>query len=158
MSKSTPISQLPIQQPQQPANEILTEDDTVIQDMLSNLSTSDPSQLKQEDIYKYVAAAAQMNTTAPSMVGAGMNVGNVGMGMGMVPGTSGTGVSKMVDLFSNELKIAGYVFMAVIIVHFVPFHKYLSKYLALEKIPYSEILLRAILAALLVVISQKLIT
>lgn len=142
MNNSTPINQLPSQQSQALPAEILNEDDNVIQDMLSNFTTPD---IPHEDIYKL---ATQQSMPAPAATAATATPADAPP-------------SKLVDwmnLFSNEFKLAGYVFMAVVIVHFIPFHKYLGKYIALEKIPYNEILLRAIAAALIVIIAQKIAT
>jgi len=59
-------------------------------------------------------------------------------------------------LFADDLKLASLVFIVVILVHFVPLDKFLSRYFAIDKIPYHEVLLRAIMAALLIIIIKKL--
>ena len=59
-------------------------------------------------------------------------------------------------LFADDLKLAALVFIVVILVHFIPLDKFLSRYFAIDKIPYHEVLLRAIMAALLIIIIKKL--
>jgi hypothetical protein len=59
-------------------------------------------------------------------------------------------------LFADDLKLASLVFIVVILVHFVPLDKFLSRYFAIDKIPYHEVLLRAIMAALFIIIIKKL--
>lgn len=59
-------------------------------------------------------------------------------------------------LFADDLKLASLVFIVVILVHFIPVDKFLSRYFAIDKIPYHEVLLRAIMSALLIIIIKKL--
>lgn len=59
-------------------------------------------------------------------------------------------------LFADDLKLASLVFIIDILVHFVPLDKFLSRYFAIDKIPYHEVLLRAIMAALFIIIIKKL--
>lgn len=194
MSKSTPINQLPSQmvpqntfvndqqrqmitQAQQAIsnstmpqnttlpNDILNEDDSVIQDMLNNLSAGQQQQqqqmqdLQQQEEFLRMAALNNMNINQVMqqpqqqhylpppqpffMPQAGLTIQQPSM------------QQKFMSLITSEFKLAGLVFAIVIIVQFVPFHRYISKYIAIEKIPYHEIILRGILAALAVVIAKK---
>ena len=70
---------------------------------------------------------------------------------------SGGLTDQFTQLMSTELKIAGIVFIAVILVQLVPFTQYISKYIAVEKIPYHDILLKAMIATFIVIIIKKLI-
>jgi hypothetical protein len=66
----------------------------------------------------------------------------------------------LMDYFVNitdDLKLAGLVFFVVIVAHFVRIEDYVARYVAVDKIPYHQIILRAILAALLVLIVKKLL-
>ena len=60
-------------------------------------------------------------------------------------------------LFNNDLELAVAIFVIVIIVHFIPADKLIGKYFAIEKIPYHEIILRAIMVTLFVIIVKKFI-
>mgnify|MGYP006278165767 CR=1 FL=1 len=178
MSKSTPINQLPSQasnptfvneqqrqmitQAQQaignsamPQNtqlpaEILTEDDSVIQDMLNNLNApSDVPSAQQEELLRLAAMNQyQMPQMSPypQQYAYAQPV--------HVPKSFS---AQFTHLLTSEFKLAGLVFVIVLIVQFVPFHRYVSKYVAIDKIPYHEVLLRAIIAALAVIAVKKLL-
>jgi hypothetical protein len=57
--------------------------------------------------------------------------------------------------FADDIKLAAIVFCSVVIAHFIPIEKYLSKYLAIDKIPYHDIIFRSIFAAILVLFIKK---
>ena len=73
------------------------------------------------------------------------------------PVVSGGLAAQFTALFTNELKLAGLVFMVVLAVQFIPFHRYISRYIAIDKIPYHDIVLRAMIASFVVIICKKLI-
>ncbi len=163
MNKSTPINQLPSQMPPTPQQmpEILNEDDSVIQDVLNNLNTAPQpmqeinQQMTQDDILR-MAALNNMNINQllpPQQYTAAA--------MQQIPYLNQTNPNnnfvKFTQLFSNEFKLAGIVFLAVVVVHLLPVNNIIGKYIALEKIPYHDILLKAILVALAVIIIKKLI-
>lgn len=58
--------------------------------------------------------------------------------------------------FADDLKLASFIFFIVILVHFVPLDKFLARYFAIEKLPYHDILLRAMMAAIFIIIIKKL--
>ncbi len=58
-------------------------------------------------------------------------------------------------LFTDDLKLASIVFISVILVHFIPLDKIIGKYFAIDRVPYHEILLRATMAAILIIIIKK---
>jgi len=60
-------------------------------------------------------------------------------------------------LFADDLKLAGLVFIIVILVHFLPLDKLISKYFTIDKIPYHKIILRAIMAAIIIIVVKKLV-
>lgn len=71
--------------------------------------------------------------------------------------TSVMDYKSFVNNFSDDIKLAGIIFFAVILVHFVPIQALVGKYIAIERIPYHEVILRAIMAALITVIIKTLI-
>lgn len=82
----------------------------------------------------------------------------VAVGGGAMPATAppvGGGIASSLDqflrLFAEDIKLAGLVFAVVLIVRFVPVVSVLSRYIAVHKIPYHELIVQALLAALLVV-------
>ena len=153
-------SQLP--QNTQLPSEMLNEDDAVIQDMLNNLNTQqDPSyvqqhqamaqqqqqqqQISQEDLLRYANNMNINQVLSPYQT------------IQQVPTVNVPITKQFTTLLSSEIKLAGIVFVAVVLVHLIPFSKIISKYVALEKIPYHDILLRASLAAMIVIIMKKLL-
>lgn len=67
-------------------------------------------------------------------------------------------VSKPVNLVpflnNHDLMTAIYVVVAVIIVNFVPIDTLIGKYIAIDKIPFSSLALKAVLAGILVLLMQ----
>lgn len=59
--------------------------------------------------------------------------------------------------FSNELKLALLVLLAVFAVHFIPFDSMIGKYFAIDKIPYHDILVKAFFTAVIVVTIKALV-
>jgi hypothetical protein len=146
--------------------EILNEDDSVIQDMLNNLNSSGtpevsiPQQQPSQDDFIRLAAMNNMNINQmynPYVQQAGGIAPQSFPMAQQQPLHTSSFTKQFAHIFSNEFKLAGVVFVAVIVVHFVPFHTYVSKYIAIDKIPYHDILFRAIVAALLVIVAKKML-
>lgn len=153
MSKSTPINQLPSQTYSSDPPEMLAEDDAIIQDVLNNLR-------EKEDVPK-PTTPIYMPPPMPMPMPPMMPQPQMLQPMPTQPMPTALPIStydKWMNLISSEFKLAGAIFAIVIIVQLVPFHKYISKYVAIEKIPYHEILLRAILASLSIIIIKKLLS
>lgn len=66
-----------------------------------------------------------------------------------------TGIKQILFRFADDLKLAGVVFLTVFAVHYIPIESYVGKYFAIEKIPYHDTLLRAAVAALIVVLIKN---
>ena len=58
--------------------------------------------------------------------------------------------------FADDLKLASLVFIVTVAIHFIPLDKFIGQYIALDRIPYHDVLLRAIMAAIIVIIFKKL--
>lgn len=153
-------SQMP--QNTQISSDILAEDDATIQDMLNNLNSGQQQEMpqipvhSQDELYQRLAATNnvvynQLPQQPPSY-------------MPQAPptavqptATSGFSSKTLTTLIQNEFKLVGLVFLVVLLVQFIPFHKYIGRYIAIEKLPYHDVILRAIIASLLVVVIKKLI-
>lgn len=211
MNKSTPINQLPVQQGSQPSfvsdqqrnmitqaqqaignstmpqntqlqSEILNEDDSVIQDMLNNLNSSQPDaqlpsyiqqhqqqQQQQQQMQQNQLQQQQQDELMRLAAMNNLNINQLMSGYGPNPSGSYTTPSivmpqvnnytkQFTGLFTNEIKLIGIVFLVVIVVQFIPIHQYVGRYISIEKIPYHDIILKASLTASLVVILKKLLT
>lgn len=59
---------------------------------------------------------------------------------------------------AEDVKFGAFIFILFVVVHFVPLDKFLMRYLALDRIPYYDVLLKAIMAFVVVVLSRKFLT
>ena len=164
MNKSTPLSQLPSQQPgavvvQQPLN----DDDVVVQDILNQINgggngsnggnggnisnggsiTTESMMMEQQQHYQppplqYYAPPPSQPLPPQQMLAA-----------------QPPEIQNYMLYFADDLKLAGLVFTITILVHFIPIDKYVSKYFNIQNIPYHEVILRAIMIALFVVLIKK---
>jgi hypothetical protein len=179
------IGNNPLPQNTQLPSEVINEDDAAIQDMLNNLSHQDggahqeggrdapqympqipPMQMQQSPQEELMRLAAANNLNINQLNQLMNGYGPPGYPSGpsqfvqqQAPPVQGYArhLSGLKHVFSNELKLAGLVFFVVILVQFVPFHRYIGKYISIENIPYNEILLRAIIASLVVVVFKKML-
>ena len=61
---------------------------------------------------------------------------------------------SLINILKGDTKLIALVFLAVIIVEFLPINAMISKYIAIEKIPYHDILLKAAVVTIIVVFGQ----
>lgn len=66
-------------------------------------------------------------------------------------------VGSYLSNFTDDIKLVTLVFVIVIVVHFVPIEGIIGRYFAIDKIPYHQVLLRAVLAALIFMFLRKMI-
>lgn len=165
--------------------DIINDDDVVVQDILNQINASTDSsnqnevnnqqmqQMQQQMMIQQMAQ--QQNMAQPQQINNGYQSGpsqsQQAMLLAQMGGYGGGGnpydniiqnvpPTEFKDYlvhFADDLKLASLVFFIVIIVHFIPLDKLLSRYFAIDKLPYHEILLRAIMAALFVIIIKKLL-
>lgn len=65
---------------------------------------------------------------------------------------------SMLGFFSSiaeDVKFAAFIFTLFIIVHFIPIDKFLMRYFVLDKIPYYDVILKATMAFVAVIIFRK---
>ena len=63
-------------------------------------------------------------------------------------------IPTIINILKGDAKLIGLVFIAVIIAELSPIYSIISKYIALEKIPYHDILLKAAVVTIIVVFGQ----
>lgn len=56
---------------------------------------------------------------------------------------------------ANDVKLASFVFVLFILVQFVPVGNFLNKYIAIDKIPYYHIIVKALIAFVAVIVFKK---
>jgi chromate transport protein ChrA len=72
-----------------------------------------------------------------------------------LPSTGNNTIDMFVNMFADDIKIAIIVFIVVVVVHFIPASSIISKYVAIDKIPYHDVIIRGLLCAVMVIIVRK---
>jgi len=177
-TKSTPLSHLPsqgsISAPQQDI--IPADDESTIQEVLNQLTGgggSPPAGVAPQapsppppPPQQQTAPALDASTTAllNSLMNSAGTVGGAVSGVtAAVPQASSSSdssnsIANMVMLaLTEDFKLASIIFAVYIATCFIPITKFLEKYFSLEKIPYSEIIIKAAIVAVLVIFAKKLL-
>jgi hypothetical protein len=66
-------------------------------------------------------------------------------------------VGSYLSNFTDDIKLVTCVFVIYIVVNFIPIEKLIGRYFAIDKIPYHQILLRAVLAAVIFMFVKKMV-
>lgn len=152
------------------SNDVGTDDDATVQEVLNHLNQSNPmntntsvgedqmyeqhqlqqQQQQQQSLYQNAPAPAPamyMSPQAPMMP------------MPIVPSSR---FSMFVPhsltsiVFDDDLKIIAIAAVAYIAVHYIPFERFVNNYVALYKIPYSSFIIKALSCGFIVFILKKL--
>lgn len=158
----------------------IADDDATIQEVLNQIqSGSSASQanntVQQVPPQQYEMPQQQMQNVqvpnisyssqppqpafAPNMVGNGANF------IGQMPPQPSpyldtenhNGILGSVGAVAQDVKLAAFVFILFIIVQFIPIDKFLLRYFAFDKIPYYQVILKALLAFVAVIFFRKFI-
>lgn len=144
--------QLP--QPSQPipsSNEVMMgDDDATIQDMLNQIS-SEP-QIPVQPQYQQINVVEPM--LANEMQSQPMQQYVMPDNMSQV-GHHGNYLSNIVEWNNKDIKVALYVIVAYLIVSFIPIEDLIYKYIQLNRIPYSGVIIKAVIAGILVYLMMK---
>jgi len=180
-TKSTPLSHLPsqgsISAPQQDI--IPADDESTIQEVLNQLTGggSSPQTSQQQPPMQQAQQQAppvlDASTTAllNSLMNSAGGSGTGGVSTVIPPPTAGTAPQSMIAPADNgnsvaniimralteDFKLASIIFAVYITTSFIPITKFLEKYFSLEKIPYSEIIIKAAIVSILVIFAKKII-
>lgn len=153
---------------------VMNDDDAVVQDILNQINSSnntepnqDINQLANQQLLQHLAsqaAAAQQipynNMTAQMQQIQQMqqmpNQYQPNPFENLLVQNQPSTYSTFLSLFVDDAKLAVLIFTCVIIAHFLPLERLVGKYIALDKIPYHDIIFRAIVVTLFVIIIKKL--
>lgn len=177
------VSNSPIPQNTQASSDIINDDDAIVQDILNQINTAsngasntNDQEPQQQNIAYFPTAQPQPSLSPQTLLQlsqlSGLNGGMMQQAQQM-PSINPMGalnslnalnqlppqsslLSPILSMVTDDLKLAGMVFMIVVLVHFIPLDKFIGKYFAVDKIPYHQIILRAIMATLIIIIVQKL--
>lgn len=67
-------------------------------------------------------------------------------------------VLGFIGSIAEDFKFGAFIFLLFIVVHFIPIDKFLMKYFALDKIPYYDVILKATVAFVAVIVFRKMFT
>jgi hypothetical protein len=137
MSKSTPLSQLP----NSVGNDGMIDNDPAVQEVLSELAQGSPNdggqqsympQMPQQQMYNgspHVANLQDYMNPKP-------NFNTFAQNYGLAPQKNSMG-------FDSDFKIYLLVVAIVFVVQVVPVEQFVFKYVAIDKVPYSPMLIKA---------------
>lgn len=153
--------------------DITNDDDPTIQEVLNQFNNNDQAQLlaqaqaqAQAQLLAQAQAQAQMQMQAQaqaqdqanqlySQMQAQAQVQNNIIPQIIPP--SSTILGGYITNFTNDIKLVIAIFVLYIVIEFLPIESVLGKYIAIDKIPYHKILLRAVLFAGLFILLKKFI-
>ncbi len=154
MNKSTPLSHLPTQPTLPPQHEIISaDDDATIQEVLNQITGSSQSpQVSQPQIaqpqqpYIFQGMDIPQPTISPQMLNSLLQ---------QKPELQPSTTSMLMNILTEDFKLATIILVAFVIVNFAPITKTLEKYFSLEKIPYSEIIIKGVILSIVVIFAKK---
>lgn len=153
-------------------NDMLAEDESTIQEVLNSINASQTMQPSNQLPQQQQVQQPQFQNTIPQsqptmdqidalmMQNMMQNINSNNFGMpSAVPlanfQNSSNSVEMFVNMFADDIKLAVMVGVVFIAVNFVPITSFLGKYVNIEKIPYHDIILKAVLAAVVVIAIKK---
>lgn len=167
------VQNMTLPQATQPSADVVNEDDTIIQEVLNSFASNNAPQNSQQNIEQMAQqnqpmyqpqmmsppqgySPPQMNGMDPMLLNMLANQVN---SPSQVQSPQYTGsIESFINVFADDIKLAALVLIVFVVVNFIPLDRIIGKYIAIEKIPYHDILLKALLGALLVVFARKMIT
>lgn len=173
------IQTMHLPQNTQVSSDISTDDDATIQEVLNQInmsSTNLAQQVQQQQAPPNIMQMQQqqqmqmppmqpppMNVPMDLSYVSQPNIDQLMMQMQQQPvqlpqkQSPSNSFELFINFFADDLKMALLVFVVVIVVHFVPLSSILNKYIAIDKIPYHDVILKALLAAVAVIVVHKFI-
>jgi len=158
MSKSTPISQLPSNIPNSSQGDLMLDDDPTVQEVLNQFAQSASSTEQQQQYgnitpQQYVPQSIQTPQMPPQqMFNPSQNIDYV-----LPPPQMQYYQQSLPKSFKFDMDIKNVLLVVaiVVVVQVVPIEAFVFKYVAVEHIPYSTILIKAATAGLLYFVAQK---
>ena len=155
------------------STDILNDDDATIQEVLNQVGSISspplmeamsmpipPQQQQMPPMMNQMQMQQQMQQQMQggidpmlfnSMMSSQMQQPQPSMGMGR-------NIEQFVSAFADDIKLASLVFIVYVAVNFAPIDKVIGRYIALDKIPYHDVLLKALVATVVVVFVKKVLT
>lgn len=159
MSKSTPLNQIPPRA--QPQDDLMLDDDATVQEVLDQIaqSNSHPMQHQQQPQQQQMPPMAQMppqQMYSPDMLPQVPSYPqNYFSASAMLPPQQHR--APLFGDLNNDLKAVVLVAAICFVVQVLPVEKFVYNYIAIEHIPYSAVLIKAALAAVLFFFGRRFI-
>ena len=167
MSKSTPIaqiSQMPNQQPLPDA--VIADADATIQEALNQLGSSEPLAVQPVPPQQYNPNVdvpvqqmyAMPQQQVPQPMYASPDPGSMYAPTQMQPeDLVKNRIFEELANWNQDIKLICIVFAVTIFIMMLPIEKLVYNYIALDKIPYSEVVIKAIVASMLFFVLKRVI-
>lgn len=155
------IQNINLPQNTQIQQDIVNDDDATIQEVLNHINSS---QQQQQQVHH--APPPPTTHTMPDInyqMDQQMMIQNL-MNQNMInqmqqPSMSHQGGMSNIDMFfhmfADDIKIALLILTLFILVNFIPVGSILGRYIAVDKIPYHDIILKGLLCAVLFILTKK---
>lgn len=166
-SAQAAVQNIPIPQNTQIPPEIINDDDATIQEVLNQINSQkgNPPPQPQEMLPPQPQLMPPLNMPDP-MVPQGYNGGMMpfptassAMFQPVAPSAASSGnVELFLHFFADDLKLAALVFAIFLAVQFIPVGSFLGRYIAIDRIPYHDILIKGLIAAVAVILAKKVIS
>lgn len=162
MSKSTPISQLPPQHSPSSMTDILLDDDATVQEVLNQIAQTQndmPKMMPQQQAP--VAQHNQLNSMTPQqqqmLYASNAPTQDFSAPPQMPPYVMYNNhvANTPKNFFDFDLKTVGMIIAITIFVQVFPIEQFVNKYVSIEGLPYSTIIVKAVLAGAVFVLITK---
>lgn len=153
--------QFSLPQSAQLSNDVVADDDTTIQEVLNQLNAGnmnsqdqDPDAAVQESYVSDAPMMYQQQQQQPMMM---MGAPQLPQKMAMVAPASAASYLPAAILNDRDLKNAIVAMIAFVIVSLLPIERFVYAYISIDKIPYSNLIVKAVLCGVVVYVIKKLV-
>lgn len=176
-SAQAAVQNIPIPQNTQIPPEIINDDDATIQEVLNQINAHKSNPNHQQDMMAPPPPSQNHNSMSQHMMmeppSYGMMPPPPAFPSALYPpsmmslqqqsaptaaSSAGGNVEIFLNVFADDIKLASLVFAVFLAVHFLPVGSFLGRYIAIDRIPYHDVLLKGLLAAVVVILAKKMIS
>jgi hypothetical protein len=181
MQAQSAVNALPMPQNTQVSSDMMNDDDATIQEVLNQINGGNGAQEADNGVMRQPVMTPQIMTqqVTPQMVVQPLmaqgppqptfdQYQQMNAFVGQFPpqpqplvdplqNSQDSSIVGFVSSIAEDIKFGAFIFILFIVVHFIPIDKFLMRYFALDKIPYYDIILKALVAFVAVVLLRKLL-
>jgi hypothetical protein len=158
------IQNINLPQNTQIQQDITNDDDATIQEVLNHINSSQQQQQQQVHQSPPPQHMNMMHDIQPQYQSPQMDqqmmIQNLMNQMqqpnnSLSVGSSVSNIDMFFHMFADDIKIALLILTLFILVNFIPVGSILGRYIAVDKIPYHDIILKGVLCAVMFVLTKK---